>query len=41
MNVYDSEQIECILKPMGYHRTQRLEKADLIIVNTCSIRAKA
>jgi tRNA-2-methylthio-N6-dimethylallyladenosine synthase len=41
MNVYDSEQIECTLKPMGYHRTQRLERADLIIVNTCSIRAKA
>ena len=41
MNVYDSEQIECILKPLGYRRTQRLERADLIIVNTCSIRAKA
>lgn len=41
MNVYDSNQIESILKPLGYHRTEQLEAADLIIVNTCSIRAKA
>ncbi len=41
MNVYDSDQIENILKPSGYRRTQQLESADLIIVNTCSIRAKA
>lgn len=41
MNVYDSDQIERVLKPLGYQRTQILESADLIIVNTCSIRAKA
>ncbi len=41
MNVYDSDQIENILRPSGYRRTQQLEGADLIIVNTCSIRAKA
>jgi tRNA-2-methylthio-N6-dimethylallyladenosine synthase len=41
MNLYDSEQIECLLNPLGYRRTHRLERADLIVVNTCSIRAKA
>ena len=41
MNVYDSDQIEATLKPMGYQRTDTIGSADLIIVNTCSIRAKA
>ena len=41
MNVYDAEQIEHTLEPLGYRRTQTLKTADLIVVNTCSIRAKA
>lgn len=41
MNVYDSEQIENLLRPIGYEKTEDLEAADLIIVNTCAIRAKA
>ena len=41
MNVYDSDQIERALAPSGYTRTDRLEAADLVIVNTCAIRAKA
>ncbi|MBW2568721.1 MAG: tRNA (N6-isopentenyl adenosine(37)-C2)-methylthiotransferase MiaB [Deltaproteobacteria bacterium] len=41
MNVYDSEQIAKSLKPLGYKITSSLEKADLIIVNTCAIREKA
>ncbi|MBU0992898.1 MAG: tRNA (N6-isopentenyl adenosine(37)-C2)-methylthiotransferase MiaB [Proteobacteria bacterium] len=41
MNVYDSEQIENLLQPVNYSKTDSLEHADLIIVNTCSIRAKA
>ena len=41
MNVYDSDQIERALAPNGYARTNRLEDADLVIVNTCAIRAKA
>ncbi len=41
MNVYDSEQMIKVLKPLGYERTLSLETADLIIVNTCSIRKKA
>jgi tRNA-2-methylthio-N6-dimethylallyladenosine synthase len=41
MNVYDSAQILLRLAPMGYVETATLEKADLVIVNTCTIRAKA
>ena len=41
MNVYDSEQIAMRLTLLGYQQTSSLEKADLVIVNTCTIRAKA
>ena len=41
MNVYDSDQIASVLHPRGYHPTRTIESADLIIVNTCAIRAKA
>ena len=41
MNVYDSEQIAIRLAPLGYQQTSSLESADLVIVNTCTIRAKA
>ena len=41
MNVYDSEQIANGLKSLQYKMTSSIEKADLIIVNTCAIREKA
>ncbi len=41
MNVYDSRQIACGLKSLGYIETTSPDKADLIILNTCSIREKA
>jgi tRNA-2-methylthio-N6-dimethylallyladenosine synthase len=41
MNVYDSRQIACGLKSLGYIETKSPDKADLIILNTCSIREKA
>lgn len=41
MNVYDSEQIVIRLAALGYQQTGNLESADLVIVNTCTIRAKA
>ena len=41
MNVYDSEQIAARLKALRYQVTPSLEKADLIIINTCTIREKA
>ncbi|MDM8555802.1 tRNA (N6-isopentenyl adenosine(37)-C2)-methylthiotransferase MiaB [Desulfococcaceae bacterium HSG7] len=40
MNVYDSEQMCARLKPLGYQPVGSVEKADLIIVNTCAIREK-
>ena len=41
MNVYDSDRIARALAPGGYQQTDVLEEANLIIVNTCAIRAKA
>ncbi len=41
MNVYDTGQIFNRLAPMGYEPTDDLSAADIIMVNTCSIRAKA
>lgn len=41
MNVYDSGQIAARLSAMGYEQVSGPETADLIILNTCTIRAKA
>lgn len=41
MNVSDSEKIAALLKGVGYNPTQDSSLADLIILNTCSVRAKA
>ncbi|MGS2725060.1 tRNA (N6-isopentenyl adenosine(37)-C2)-methylthiotransferase MiaB [Psychroserpens sp. BH13MA-6] len=41
MNFSDSEIVASILSEQGYNTTQRLEDADLVLVNTCSIRDKA
>ena len=41
MNVYDSQQIALRLMSLGYQQTSTLDTADLVIVNTCTIRAKA
>ena len=41
MNVSDSEKIISLLKGIGYQSTQDLSQADLVILNTCSVRAKA
>ena len=41
MNVYDSEQIAMQLAAIGYEQTASINGADLIIVNTCTVRAKA
>jgi tRNA-2-methylthio-N6-dimethylallyladenosine synthase len=41
MNVHDSEQIAALLEREGYEATGQPQKADLIILNTCSIREKA
>ena len=41
MNFSDSEIVASILTDEGYNTTQILEEADLVLVNTCSIRDKA
>ncbi len=41
MNTHDSEQMIELLKGHGYQPTREPKRADLIIVNTCSIREKA
>ena len=41
MNFSDSEIVASILSANGYNTTQTLEEADLVLVNTCSIRDKA
>ncbi len=41
MNLNDSEIVASILSEQGYNTTTLLEDADLVLVNTCSIREKA
>ena len=41
MNVSDSEKIVALMKGIGYQQTADPGHADLILLNTCSIRAKA
>ncbi|MDO5724697.1 MAG: tRNA (N6-isopentenyl adenosine(37)-C2)-methylthiotransferase MiaB [Tissierellia bacterium] len=41
MNEHDSEQIAFMLNKAGFKRTEDIDESDLIILNTCSIRANA
>lgn len=41
MNFSDSEIVASILAKEGFNTTQELEEADLVLINTCSIREKA
>ena len=41
MNVYDSNRMADILRPLGYQTTDTADDADMIILNTCHIREKA
>ena len=41
MNVYDSEHMADVLRPLGYGMTDQPEGADLVVLNTCHIREKA
>jgi tRNA-2-methylthio-N6-dimethylallyladenosine synthase len=41
MNVYDSERMADVLRPLGYGVTDEAEGADLIVLNTCHIREKS
>ncbi|WP_397419107.1 tRNA (N6-isopentenyl adenosine(37)-C2)-methylthiotransferase MiaB [Phenylobacterium sp.] len=41
MNVYDSERMADVLRPLGYAITDTPDEADLVVLNTCHIREKA
>ena len=42
MNEYDSDKMADVLRDShGYERTDNIDEADLLLVNTCSIREKA
>jgi len=41
MNEYDSTRIVQIMRQMDYSPTDNIEEADLLILNTCSVRDKA
>ncbi|HEY5595116.1 MAG TPA: tRNA (N6-isopentenyl adenosine(37)-C2)-methylthiotransferase MiaB [Nitrospiria bacterium] len=41
MNVHDSERISGLLRDEGYRLTEKPEEADMIIVNSCTIREKS
>ena len=41
MNVYDSERMRDVLRPLGYAPVDTPEAADLVVLNTCHIREKA
>ena len=41
MNDYDSARMVRLLESIGYERTEVAKDADLVLVNTCSVRDKA
>ena len=41
MNMYDSDKMIDLLKPLGYEVAINGDNADLIVINTCHIREKA
>lgn len=41
MNVADSEVVAAVMQTIGYEMTDRLEEADVVFLNTCSIRDNA
>ena len=41
MNVGDSEVVTSIMQGEGYFHTEDIEQADVVLINTCSIRDNA
>ena len=41
MNFSDSEIVASILSKVGYNTTDTVDDADLVLINTCSVREKA
>lgn len=41
MNEHDSEKLAGMLENIGYNNTNKLENADIVLLNTCTIRENA
>ena len=41
MNEHDTENIEGLLESIGFTKEEEMEKANVVILNTCSIRENA
>jgi tRNA-2-methylthio-N6-dimethylallyladenosine synthase len=41
MNISDSERVASVLERLGYEKSDTLEEADFLVLNTCSVRQKA
>ncbi len=41
MNLSDSDRMKAVLSPLGYESVSKAEMADLVLINTCSVREKA
>ncbi|MDD4282954.1 MAG: tRNA (N6-isopentenyl adenosine(37)-C2)-methylthiotransferase MiaB [Bacilli bacterium] len=41
MNEHDTEKMKAILEDMNFHEVDKMEDADLILLNTCAIRENA
>ena len=41
MNVSDTELVESFLKELGHEAVEKPDEADILFVNTCSIREHA
>lgn len=41
MNVSDSEIVAAVLEQAGYRSSQKMEDADVLLINTCAIREGA
>src|SRR6516225_11996672 len=41
MNEHDSEKVAGVLLARGYKQVERIDAADVVLYNTCSIREKA
>ncbi|MCX7830964.1 MAG: tRNA (N6-isopentenyl adenosine(37)-C2)-methylthiotransferase MiaB, partial [Acidobacteria bacterium] len=38
MNVLDGDKISSLLQSCGYEKTEKFEDANIILLNTCSVR---
>ena len=41
MNVHDSEGIKAFLENLGFQKTEKIEEANLVVLNTCAVRENA